>query len=929
MNLIYFIRLLLKNVLLIGSVGVMMAILVFLMTRNKPDTYSSEMVIYTGLATGLDIETGSESRFDLFMTNAKFDNLINLIKSRQTLEETAVRLMTQHLMLEKPDPRYCSRETWEALQSEVPREIRSLLIYQPLNLAEQGYEMGPQFRQNEPVKQTVEAEREASDSLPEYQDQEITTYETRMVADSIRKTKSSPLFYTVRAGDYPLNIAKKYGLTLEQLERLNPGGFPIHGGQKLRVGDREEVFYVDTLIEKQVPVTVTISVPVGSAGRDSLDHRSESLSGEASENQANQSISNRQDPYQQLDSISQNFNDIYDHALEKVEAFNASVRNLMKYKEQDETNYIYSTLQSSNPIYGIDKVSKVRATRVQSSDLVKLSFESNDPGVCQQTLYFIYEVFKTGYQNIKGAQTSMVSDYFRQQRDAAKARLDSLEEYNKQYRMSNRIINYNEQTKFIAEQNEVLDRDRYDEMGKLSAAKAALFTIESQMDEHQKSLVQRGEIMNLRQEIARLTKLISLEEIKQNPDIETLSRLKRDKQLSEDQMNEFMQSAFRTSRTTEGIQMGTVLEQWLLKVVEVEESAGRLSVKQEQKNDFMAKYDLFAPLGSELNKIEREIGLAEQEYLNQTHSLDLSLLKQKNSEQSNIKIIDEPYYPLKPNPSKTMFTVVAAFMAGLMLTAALLILLEFIDTSIKFPGRAEELTKLKLIGAYPKNPSKPNPRIDFQKISNRLTEMVTQKIKLEELQLSKGNNPVIIMLTSTRVAEGKTFAASAIVERLRNSRQKVLYIKPFERAAMDDYEEQYKHRQQEKVFWDCEYEIPDNFLSISNVNELLRNFTFVTRGFQYIFIELPALLTSDFPAKLVAGADMTLLVCRATRTWNKADDEVLDIYLKNARHPAFALLNGVQVDNLESIIGEIPRKRSWLRKFVKKVINLDFKFRKN
>ena len=156
-----------------------------------------------------------------------------------------------------------------------------------------------------------------------------------------------------------------------------------------------------------------------------------------------------------------------------------------------------------------------------------------------------------------------------------------------------------------------------------------------------------------------------------------------------------------------------------------------------------------------------------------------------------------------------------------------------------------------------------------------------------------------------------------------------LYIKPFESQASEEFEEQFRRTTGTTESWDFEYEVPDNFMGIRNVNELLRNFTFMTRGYQYILVELPALLNSDFPASMVADADLSMLVCRATRTWNKADDEVLDIYKKNASHTVFSFLNGVQVDNLEGIIGEIPRRRSFIRKLVKRIVKFDFKLRRS
>lgn len=912
MNLIYFIRLVLKNVVLIGGVALFMAILVFMMTRNQQKTYSSEMVIYTGLATGYDIESGSNAKYDHFGVNAKFDNLINIIKSRQTQEETAIRLMTQHLMLEQPEPRYCSRETWDAIHEEAPREVQSLIHFRDNLFEGQGYDL--QGRGESAVRQ------KDVESVPQTRWVTKTVMESQMVTEQIRKIRSQEKYYTVKAGDYPINIAKKFGLSLEQLIALNKSdAFPLQGGQKIYVGKIEEEYFVDTLVLKEIPVDTLIEETFYNLETlDDFEQVTHTPDEEFVRTQVN--------PVQQMDSISRNFDDIYDDALLKVQAYERSVANLIKYKSKDESNYIYSTLQSSNPVYSVSKISKIKASRIQNSDLLRLTFESHDQGVCQQTLKIITEVFKREHQSIKGTQASMVSDYFREQRDIAKKRLASLEKYNEEYRVEHSIINYNEQTKFVAEQNEVLERDWYDEYANLSAAKAALYSLESEMDVFTKNLTEREELLNLRDELSRLTGLISVAKIGVEPDLEVIDGYIREKEQVQQDMDKYLFAAFQSKRTTEGIEMQGVLNKWLEKLIAVEESKAKYDVKSEQKRQYKKKYDLYAPLGSTITKIEREIDLAEQIYLNQTHSLDLSLMKQKNNEQSNIRILDEPYFPIKPNSSKRMFIVIAAFMAGLFLTTGAIILLEFIDTSIKFPDRAEELTKNKLIGAFPKISSKPPKEIDFPQITARLIDMISQKIKLAEIQRPAIDKPFMILLLSTRLYEGKTFIANKLVEKFRDVGHRVLYIKPFEQKPKEEFEEQFRSHNDENQSWDFEYEVPDNFISIRNVNELLRNYTFITKGFHYIFIEIPALLSSDFPPAFAAEADLSLLVCRATRTWNKADDEVLEVYRTNAKQPIYSLINGVNVDNLEGIIGEIPRNRSYVRKLAKKLINFDFKF---
>jgi len=920
MNLIYFIKVLFKNIILIGFVAVFMAVSVFIMTRNQPETYSSQTIIYTGLATGFDIESGSGWKYDLFGTNAKFDNLINIIKSRKTQEETAIRLMVQHLMLEQPDSRYCSKSTWNSIQENVPREVKALIHYDDNLFKGQGYDMPRRVQEIAPVihKETVKPK---TDSItPKYKWVTKTVMKTEMVTEQKREVRLSPKYHKIKAGDYPIDIAKRFGISLEKLKELNGNDYLFQGGLTICVGQSEEEYFTPTIVEVEIPVDTLVRELIEFVDAETVSSQADEMIVSDGSEEDLPEISS----LDQMDYVEDNFEEIHSQALSKVQAFDRSVRNLLKYKDNNQGNYIYSTLQSSNPFYSVGKIAKVKASRMQNSDFLRLTFTSNDPGVCQQTLKIITEVSKFYYQSIKGSQTSLVSDYFREQRDAAKFRLDTLEQYILEYRKENSIINYDEQTKAIAQQNEILDRDWYDESANLSSAKAALYAYESEMDDYAKSLTVRSSLVSLRKELSQILQEISFEEIKIDPDSDLLASLKIKQTQLHNKMREAVSSVYMTSRTTEGIDMQVMLTGWLNKVIEVEESSAKYKVKDLQKEDFKMKYDRFAPLGSTLTKIERQINLVEQEYLRQIHSLDLSLMKQKNNEQSNIQAIDEPYYPIRPNASKRMFTVIAAFMAGLFLASGVIIFLEFIDTSIKFPNRAEELTKSKLIGAYPKIPVQIDKRVDYPLITSRLVDMIFQKIKLEELQHPASNKTFVIMVMSTRRHEGKTFVTGKVVDKFRANGNKVLYIKPFEEKPREGFEDQFRKYSEEDKSWDYEYEIPDNFISISSVNELLRDYTFNTRSYHYIFIELPPLLSSDYPTVLVAESNLSLLVCQATRRWSVADDEILDLYKSNSNEKVFCLLNGTQVSNLEEIIGEIPRKRSIVRKLFKRIVYLDF-----
>ena len=92
MTIIELVRLILKHLVLLIIVPLLLATMVIFLTMNPTHEYSSHTVLYTGLATGSSIEM--DKKFNYQATNTAFDNLINIIKSRETQEEVAITSQT-------------------------------------------------------------------------------------------------------------------------------------------------------------------------------------------------------------------------------------------------------------------------------------------------------------------------------------------------------------------------------------------------------------------------------------------------------------------------------------------------------------------------------------------------------------------------------------------------------------------------------------------------------------------------------------------------------------------------------------------------------------------------------------------------------------------------------------------------------------------
>jgi len=70
------------------------------------------------------------------------------------------------------------------------------------------------------------------------------------------------------------------------------------------------------------------------------------------------------------------------------------------------------------------------------------------------------------------------------------------------------------------------------------------------------------------------------------------------------------------------------------------------------------------------------------------------------------------------------------------------------------------------------------------------------------------------------------------------------------------------------------------------------------------------------------------LICRSNRVWSSADQGALDVILKLTDKKTHFILNGVELAVVGSVLGDLQKKRSRLRRIIKNLFRLQF-FSKN
>jgi uncharacterized protein involved in exopolysaccharide biosynthesis/LysM repeat protein len=951
MDLLYFIRLFKRNIIILFGIPLLLSVVVYYFVRNQEKVYQSEAIIYTGITTGYSIESTVQRSTDFFSTSAQFDNMINLLKSRQTVVETSLRLLAQDLSLEHYNPQYISKENFALLQQSIPQRIKDLVVKNNKNGVERKKEEQVHLLEKEihSLEKKIRkkknlAAREAStfsgnqQAVKNKPEQNFGVEKNN--ADPTVNTNDNFLTHTVLPGETLAAIADRYGISRGELIQLNglssetisPGQNliikrlpPSGSSRQYHIVKRGENLYT---IAKRYGINISKLREINHLGNRGLTVGQKILiSGYTTRNNYDGTIKqvspgyadnniNAVQPVSHSKTVTPTTSNSYTSEGKifvkdpivppgvKKSDYEKTVTNLRNYYASSDTNFIYGLLHYGfNKHYSITSISKIQIYRINNSDLVKLTYTSNDPGICEQTLKIISKVFMTDYKSLRVNETDRVVKYFEREVDSADNKLAEAEDRLLHFNKSNNIINYYEQSKAIAIQKEALDKYFQDQQIRLSGASASLYALETKMTARDSIYLKSDAIRQREKELAEVTQNIIVNQLAQNYNEKVKNKLVQLKHRQKQLRNEiklYVDQLYLYGHSTQGISIKSLLDSWLQNRITYVEARAGLRVLTQRKLDFIRTYQKMAPLGAMLTRIQREIKVAEQTYLELLRSLNLAKMKQQNMEMStNIKIVDPPFFPIQPNPSKTKYIVFAAGFFGFLVVALLIIGLEYFDTSLKNPSRVTEQTEMQLAGAYPILSSKHQAN-ELSQITNRLVDMMIQNIKLSLGKAeSQTEKPYVVLVFSTQNRTGKTLLSQKIINRMRSMGDKILFLN-YNDGNMSENEEDFNYSYR--------YEIKNNFIDVANLQQLMdsRFLRKTNTAYDFIFIELPSIIYHTYPIKLLSEIDLALFVIKSNNRYTKADKTAMGIFKEAYKSNPIVILNEVELFNLADLMSDLP-----------------------
>jgi len=577
-----------------------------------------------------------------------------------------------------------------------------------------------------------------------------------------------------------------------------------------------------------------------------------------------------------------------------------TVQNLLNYKKEERGNFLYELLNYSYQYFSFNALSAITVSRLGTSDMIEIKYSCEDPGIASQTLTILNEELITEYTSLQLGPSNSVIDYFENQLKSIQSQLKLQEDSLMLYSINGKIINYDEQTKQLTTISANIDDKYQQSLMDFYSSRKLINKLENQLDTRAEMMKQNKDFIHTMSQVSLLTKKITeLEMIDQtnNPEADNLPSYKELLDQSEDKLYEITNNTSNMQYSKEGLSMDNVIQLWLTNVLQNEKSKAEISALRDRKKEIDAEYRRYTPIGPNLKKQEREIGVSEESYHTILTHLAQAKLQQKNIEMisATLKVVAPPLYPLEAMGTRRRIIVAGAFFGSLIFLLSIFVILELMDKTLRDKNRAMKLTKAKILGAFPGNYNLSNR--GFAKENSRIASSYACNMLQNHFNTS---GPSFFNLISIENGEGRSY----IAENFR------------------DYWEE-KGLSVQILSYETDFDTESRqFLMSENINDL--GVTNPKYQPDIYLVEYPSLRQCSIPKAFLQQAQANLFIVKATRAWKGSDQVYLDdITVQAGKAPVYLFLNNTQKFAVEDFTGQLP-PYTRISKRIYELLNLGF-----
>lgn len=565
----------------------------------------------------------------------------------------------------------------------------------------------------------------------------------------------------------------------------------------------------------------------------------------------------------------------------------ATYANLKAYERPSQDNYLFG-LVNYHPWFGINNItSRLKVMQLQKSDIIDIAYSCNDAGIAYNTIDILNEVFARQYQQLRFGETNDVIKFFEREVARLYKILTGAEDDLIRYNVAKRIINYGEQTKVLAGMDGSQQISDNTQLMNYTTAKALMDYLERQLGDRAKIIRANRDFTDQVTDISRIQSRISNLRLMNSEggegNVESQLELAKAEKLLQDRtvrVKELTRDIEAGNFSTDtGVKASDMISRWLEQVLLLEKTKAEMSAQDIMRQKIDRQILYYAPIGATLGRKDRHIGFIEANYMEMLRALNSARLRQRNLQMTTAKlrVLNPPMFPMNAQPTNRMMILLGAFLLTFALTALYFFIIELLDRTLRDRMRSERITKVPVMGCFPKEST-----LRYRRFNKTIADMALRQLSKSLLPHFKEGQQNVLNLISTDAGNGKSY----IAQELEN-----YWISIGLQVRRLTYDEDY-------LAEDSRFIMAKDIKDICP--DILPN--------EIAIIEYPNLDDNSVPPALLNMGTINLLVTRANRTWKDVDQKALkelQSQLDN-QDSLFMYLTEAQRYAVEEFVGQLP-----------------------
>lgn len=574
-------------------------------------------------------------------------------------------------------------------------------------------------------------------------------------------------------------------------------------------------------------------------------------------------------------------------ALVNRNSEDATYTNFQAYEKPSRDNFIFS-LTNYHPYFGLNSItSRLKVTQLSNSDIINIGYSANDAGIAYNTLDILNSVFARQYQQIRYGETNNVIKYFEREVARLYRMLCDAEDDLINYNVQNRIINYGEQTKVLAGLEATQQVSDNDLLMNYTVSKAMIDYFERNLGDRTEKFTNNKDFTDKVKDISRIQsrisnlRLMSSEGGGNNAEAQLeLANAQKELEQTTKEVKNLTQTIQKGSTSTDqGVRTNTLLNKWLDQKILSEETKARLSAQDIMRQNIDRQFLYFSPIGATLGRKDRHISFVESNYMSMLGALNAARLRQKNLQMTTatLRVLNPPLFPLNALPTNRMMILLGSYLAAFFLVAVYFFLIELLDRTLRDRMRSERITKIPVLGCYPKESS-----LRYRRYNKTISDMALRQLSKALLPHFKTGQQNVLNLISTDSSNGKSYLSQELENYWISIGLQVRRLTYDEDFLADD----------------------SRFIMSTSIKDLCPDIL----PDEIAIVEYPNLNDHSIPTSLLNMGTVNLMVTRANRTWKDIDQKALkevQSQLEN-QDSLYMYLTETNRYAVEEFVGQLP-----------------------